>query len=68
MGRKVIINKELCKGCELCIAACPKKLIVLSEEINSKGNRVAVMEKDEECNSCAICAINCPDVAIEVYK
>ena len=34
---KITIDKEKCKGCGLCVLACPKKLIVMSDEFNKKG-------------------------------
>ena len=35
---KVTINENLCKGCGLCVRACPKGIIELSKaKINAKG-------------------------------
>jgi 2-oxoglutarate ferredoxin oxidoreductase subunit delta len=66
------INKELCKGCGLCIMACPKGSIKISNELNMKGYRPAEYTESEKskkrkCTGCALCAIMCPDVAIEVF-
>ncbi|HRR36389.1 MAG TPA: 4Fe-4S binding protein, partial [Clostridia bacterium] len=39
---KAIIDETKCKGCGLCVAACPRKILVLSpDKINSKGYRPA---------------------------
>lgn len=65
---KVDFNVERCKGCELCISACPKKIIRLSEGFNSKGYRPAEVIDQAQCIGCAFCARMCPDVVIEVYK
>ena len=67
---KVVFNEERCKGCELCISACPKKIVRLANRFNSKGYRPAeVAEQDQsQCIGCAFCARMCPDVVIEVYK
>ncbi|MEN6519615.1 MAG: 4Fe-4S binding protein [Armatimonadota bacterium] len=63
------INKELCKGCELCIHFCPKKLIEMADGFNSKGNRFSQFkDSDGSCIGCALCAKVCPDVAIEVWR
>lgn len=65
---KIVVDEERCKGCELCIPACPKYIMVMSEKINKKGYHPAKQIKPEECTGCAFCAIVCPDVAIEVFK
>jgi 2-oxoglutarate ferredoxin oxidoreductase subunit delta len=67
------INKELCKGCGLCITACPKGSIGISNNLNIKGYHPAEYTEKEEsknrkCTGCALCAIICPDIAIEVFR
>lgn len=63
----VIIDREKCKGCELCIYYCPRKCLGKSEEINNMGYAPAVLNKPEECNSCGICYIMCPEYIITVF-
>ena len=55
----VIIDKERCKGCEVCIASCPFSVIAMSEEVNSKGYRFAIKVNDE-CTGCKACIASCP--------
>ena len=62
------INKELCKGCELCAELCPKKVLDMTEELNSKGNTFALAKRPEECIGCQICSLICPDACIEITK
>jgi 2-oxoglutarate ferredoxin oxidoreductase subunit delta len=63
----VSVDSELCKGCELCVDACPKDCLALSEGLNARGYRFAARVTDG-CTGCAACAIVCPDVAITVYR
>ena len=58
---------ETCKGCELCIEACPQDSIRLSEKINSQGYHFAVRVQDN-CTGCTNCALVCPDAVITVYR
>ena len=62
----VKINKELCKGCELCVEACPQGVLKMSTDFNLKGYFFSKVEFPHQCIGCRICAITCPDVAIEV--
>ncbi|HDI11118.1 MAG TPA: 4Fe-4S dicluster domain-containing protein [Candidatus Acetothermia bacterium] len=64
----VVIDKERCKGCGLCIDACPFGVLGFSQEYNSSGYQVAYMAHPDRCTGCAICAQVCPEVAIEVYR
>ncbi len=68
MKGKITISREYCKGCEICISFCPKKMISLSAELNSSGYLTAVYKESEECTGCAVCALVCPEAAIEVYR
>ncbi len=69
MARKgdVVINIEKCKGCEVCLTACPNEVLALSNEVNSKGYHYA-MKVNAECIGCANCAVVCPDAVITVYR
>lgn len=48
--------------------SCPKKVIRISDEINTGGYYPAVFQEDGDCTGCAQCALICPEVAIEVYR
>lgn len=66
---KVTFKIDLCKGCGLCVDACPKKLIRIAEtKINAKGHSLAEMTSQEDCIGCAFCATMCPDCVITVEK
>ncbi len=63
----IVVDQNICKGCELCIAACPQESIGLSDRINSIGYRFAILVKDN-CTGCVNCALVCPEAAITVYR
>ncbi len=65
---KITVNENVCKGCGLCVFACPVKIIELADEINDKGYHPARCVKPEKCIGCAACAMMCPDVAITVER
>jgi 2-oxoglutarate ferredoxin oxidoreductase subunit delta len=58
---------DTCKGCELCIEACPQESLQLSPGINKLGYHYAVLIKDN-CTGCINCALVCPDAVITVYR
>jgi 2-oxoglutarate ferredoxin oxidoreductase subunit delta len=62
------IDQTLCKGCQLCVAFCPKNSILESDTLNASGYVPVTFRSDGECTGCAICALVCPEVAIEVYR
>jgi len=65
----IVINTERCKGCCLCITACPKKILRLAErKVNPKGYPYVEQFNMDECTGCASCAIVCPDGCISVYR
>ena len=63
----VAIDVETCKGCELCVEACPQGSLKLSKEINKQGYHYAVLVADN-CTGCVNCALVCPDAVITVYR
>ena len=65
----VIVNKERCKGCNLCVVACPCSVLQLQEhEVNNRGYHYSHMAQAEKCIGCQSCALVCPDACIEVYR
>ena len=67
--KKVSFATDICKGCGLCVAVCPKKIIVLAKDkINKKGHSPAEITDQEKCIACAFCATMCPDSVITVEK
>lgn len=62
------VNKDACKGCEICIQACPVNVLEASGELNSSGY-IYTQYKGDGCIGCAMCFYSCPEPgAITVYK
>ena len=57
--KELIIDRELCKGCGICVAFCPEKVLDMDE-----GEK-AVVRHPEKCSGCGMCELRCPDMAIE---
>ena len=63
-----VVDNERCKGCSLCVVACPVKVISLAKEVNAKGYNYAREYVEDTCIGCSACATVCPDGCITVYK
>lgn len=63
---RIEVERDRCKGCELCVQACPQQILAMSREINVKGYFFAQVAEPHRCIGCRMCAITCPDVAITV--
>ncbi len=63
----IVINIEKCKGCQVCLDACPKGVLDISSKVNAKGYHYMV-KVNADCTGCANCAIVCPDAVITVYR
>lgn len=65
----VVIDTEICKGCELCIEVCPVEILKIEKiAINKSGYLPAFVTDGYKCTACANCAIMCPDSAISIYR
>lgn len=65
----IVVDTNRCKGCALCIEACPQAVIALVEKrVNVHGYRYVEAVQPDGCVGCASCAIVCPDGCITVYR
>jgi len=58
--KEVVINRQWCKGCGICVALCPKQVL----ELDDQGKATVV--RPEDCICCTLCELRCPDLAITV--
>jgi 2-oxoglutarate ferredoxin oxidoreductase subunit delta len=64
----VVVDNEGCKGCGLCVEACPEDVLRLNREVNSRGYHYSYMENPEQCIGCSNCGVVCPDTCITIYR
>ena len=64
---RVVVDAELCKGCDLCVVACPQRNLHLSGALNQRGYHPVEFNfhgEKGDCTACGICYWVCPDFAI----
>jgi 2-oxoglutarate ferredoxin oxidoreductase subunit delta len=65
----VVVDTQRCKGCDLCVVACPSEVLELHpREVNNKGYHYVYMKQPDNCIGCANCGLVCPDGCLTVYK
>ena len=65
---RIVVDMERCKGCGVCISACPCNVLAFSSQVNGKGYQYVVMAQPDACTGCASCGMICPDSCIVVYR
>ena len=64
----IVVNTDRCKGCGLCVVACPQDVIV-DKKVNVHGYPyVEPGNNADQCIGCSACGIVCPDGCITVYR
>ena len=58
---KLNVNLKWCKGCGICAAFCPKKVLSIKDE-------KVFIEREDDCIKCRLCEYRCPDMAINVEE
>lgn len=67
----VDFDRDICKGCGLCVSVCPVHMLAMDERtINRKGYHPAhvIDGMEDDCIGCVKCAEMCPDLVITVHK
>jgi 2-oxoglutarate ferredoxin oxidoreductase subunit delta len=57
-----------CKGCGMCEAYCPQRVLAMSASFNAKGYHIPEVVNSEACVACGLCQIMCPEFAIYVTE
>ena len=60
--KQVVINEDWCKGCGICVAFCPKKVLLLDDHEKARWAH------PEKCIGCGLCEMRCPDLAIALEE
>ena len=64
----LVVADGRCKGCELCVGACPEAVLGLDRtRVNALGYHPVKLLHPDDCTSCAICARVCPDAVFTVW-
>jgi 2-oxoglutarate ferredoxin oxidoreductase subunit delta len=57
----VVVHTDLCKGCGLCVHACPQHLLEISHEGVNRLGYFPVKFTAEGCSGCGVCFYACPE-------
>lgn len=66
MAAKVHISVKHCKGCKLCLEACPRGALKLTGKHTDAGIEIIEWDESMGCTGCLLCASMCPDAAITI--
>ena len=65
----VSILVDRCKGCGLCVEACPTHSLGISALLNRLGYHPVEFLDGTGCSGCGVCFYACPEpAAISVYR
>lgn len=64
---EIHIEPDRCKGCELCVAACPHEVLAMAREINALGYRPVSVVDAAACTGCRACYQVCPEVVFSLF-
>ena len=66
--RRIVIKRDWCKGCYLCVSVCPRDVLAVDQEEWTGGFHPVIVRQLERCTGCRNCELFCPDLAIEVIE
>lgn len=65
---QLYVDRERCKGCELCIEVCPVKVLEPSGQLNSRGVFPPTLKNGGKCTLCSLCENMCPDLSLFIVR
>ncbi len=69
MKGKLTFDENRCKGCNLCVEACPIHILALdTSRVNAIGYTPAMIIKPNDCIACQNCVVMCPDSIITIER
>jgi 2-oxoglutarate ferredoxin oxidoreductase subunit delta len=63
---QVHLNQERCKGCGYCVDFCPRGVLKMSDELNTRGYLLPAVDDETRCTACGYCEALCPEFAIKI--
>lgn len=59
---QLVVRRDWCKGCDICVDACPVDILELDENSRINVNDIS------KCIFCGICAERCPDFCFSLVR
>jgi Pyruvate/2-oxoacid:ferredoxin oxidoreductase delta subunit len=60
---QVVVEPDKCKGCLLCVVACPTHSLRVTTELNRLGYHPVEFLPATGCTGCGVCFYACPEPA-----
>jgi ferredoxin len=57
----VVVHEDLCKGCALCVQACPQHLLEICHDHVNRLGYYPVRFLAGGCSGCGVCFYACPE-------
>jgi 2-oxoglutarate ferredoxin oxidoreductase subunit delta len=67
-AKEIVIDDQFCKGCNLCIEVCPRKVFTPSGRRSRAGYSMPQATDLDQCSACFLCEMTCPDLALTVIE
>ena len=67
-AKEIVIDEQFCKGCNLCLEVCPRKVFGKSSKRSRAGYSMPEAAELNQCSVCFLCEMTCPDLALTVIE